>query len=236
MQRGPARSPHIVVLFGCVLALGACAAEAGDAAPELGEGPGDEETNEETTGEPAAELTLARGISIDEVEINQGTRIPIGFGGDWVDGSGRLGYLIASRDSLLRIHYSVDEGWEPREIEARLTLGFPDGTSKVLSTRMLIEHSSLPKGLDGTLWFGLVAEAGETVAGTTYQIELWETTAGAGAQLDEGLHTNPASGPQLIGFEALPMQIKVVLVPIEYNGKVPDLSEAVQQQVASSGR
>jgi hypothetical protein len=234
MHRGPARSPHAIVLIGCALALGACATE-GDAG--LG---GDEEQaatdpgTDDATDEPEAELTTARGISIDEVEINQGTRIPIGNGGDWVDGAERLGYLIASRDSLLRVHYSVDENWEPREIEARLTLGFPDGTTQSFSQTKLVEESSQPYSLDGTFWFGLVGEQGLTVAGTTYQIELWETEVGAGATLEEGLHTNPADGPELIGFEAVPMQIKTVLVPIEYNGKVPDLSEEVQAQVVNN--
>ncbi len=215
-------------MFGCVLALGACSVESGDAATDVG----DEQT-ETTTDEPA-ELTLARGISIDEIELNQGTRVPIGFGGDWVDGPDRLGFLISSRDSLLRVHFSVEDGWIPREIEARLTLGYPDGTSETLSQVRMVEESSQPHSLDGTFWFGIAAELGQTVAGTTYQLELWETTPGAGAELEEGLPVNPAEGPKLIGFESVPMQIKVLLVPIEYNGKVPDLSEAVQQQIVNN--
>src|SRR5690606_23235237 len=114
---------------------------------------GDEQSSTDGTPE---EPTLARGISINEVEINQGTRVPIGVGADWVDGGDRLGYLIASRDSLLRIHYSVDEDWVPREIEARLTLGFPDGTSATLSRFKTIEQNSSPYSLDGTFWYGLV--------------------------------------------------------------------------------
>lgn len=237
MHRGLARSPQVVVLIGCVLALGACAtdgeADGGEEEALTGqEGQEGEEGDDNSEGSEA--LTAARGISIDEVEINQGTRIPIGFGGDWVDGSERLGYLIASRDSLLRVHYSVDENWEPRNIEARLTLGFPDGTSKIFTQEKLVEASSQPYSLDGTFWFGIVAEEGNTVAGTTYQVELWETEAGAGAALEEGLHTNPAEGPELIGFETVPMQIKVVLVPIEYNGKLPNLTAEIEQQVVNN--
>lgn len=227
MRHTLTRSPHIV-LIGCALAVGACAVD--------GEVTEDESAGEQATetGAMEVELTRARGISIDEVEINQGTRIPIGFGGDWVDGSQRLGYLIASRDSLMRIHYSVDEDWVPREIEARLTLGSPDGTTQTLSQVKMVEGSSQPYSIDGTFWFGLVADVGQTVAGTSYQIELWETEPGAGGSLEEGLHTNPADGRQLIGFESVPMQIKVVLVPIEYNGKVPNLSEEVQAQVVNN--
>jgi hypothetical protein len=232
MPPGSARAPHVVALFGCVLALGACAvddSEATDGGDEqLSNGDGD------TTGEPELAPTLARGISIVEVELNQGTRIPIGEGGDWVDGADRLGYLIASRDSLLRIHYTVDEGWAPRPIEARLTLGYPDGTTQTLSSIRQVEANSQPYSLNGTFYFGLVADAGQTVAGTTYQIELWETEGGAGEGLAEGANVNPAEGARLIGFESVPMQIKVVLVPIDYNNRIPDLSESVQATVVNN--
>jgi hypothetical protein len=217
------------VLFGA-LAIAACAADSGAAALDED----DQNSGGDTSDESSGEVTLARGISIDEVEINQGTRIPIGYGGDWLDGAERLGYLISSRDSLMRIHYSVDEDWEPRDIEARLTLGFPDGTTQTFTQPKWVEQSSQPYSLDGTFWFGLVADEGQTVAGTTYQLELWETAPGAGAQFEEGLHTNPADSPQLIGFESIQMQIKTLLVPIEYNGTIPDLTEEIQQQVVNN--
>jgi hypothetical protein len=218
------------MLFGA-LCVGACAVES-DGASAID----DEQTGGavDASDDPSAELTPARGISIDEIEVNQGTRIPIGYGGDWLDGTERLGYLIASRDSLMRIHYSVDENWEPREIEARLTLGFPDGTSKSLTHLKMVEESSQPYSLEGTFWFGLVADEGQTVAGTTYQVELWETVPGAGADLEEGLNINPADAPQLIGFESITMQIKTLLVPIEYNGVVPNLTDEIQQQVVNN--
>jgi hypothetical protein len=210
--------------------LGACAVEAGDAAP------GGADTNEAgqsegETGQPEAELTPARGISILEVEINQGTRIPVGVGGDWVGPEDRLGYLIASRDSLMRVHYTVEEGWVPREIEARLTLNFPDGTSTELSDTRLVEYDSSPKNFNGPFRFGLVADAGQTIAGTEYHLELWEAGAGAGADMPEGEWQNPAVGSRLIGFEAVPMQIKSLLVPITYQGGTANLDEETTNTV-----
>ena len=97
---GPALAGLLVISW----APAACSVEAesgalgDDGAAELEEGP------------VAFEPVPARGISIEEVEINQGTRIPIGDGAEWIDGPERNGFLIASRDSLLRIHYSVGEG------------------------------------------------------------------------------------------------------------------------------
>ena len=191
---------------------------------------GDDAPNFETGGE----TTLARGISIEEIELNQGTRIPIGSAGDWIDGPDRLGFVIASRDSLLRVHYSVVADWEPRDIEARLTLVAPDKTTTVATQVATVEHSSQPEALDGTFWFELRNELGQTEAGTEYRVELWETVPGAGGQFAEGVAVNPSEGPEPIGFEAVAMQIKVVLVPIEYEGTLPDLSDAVQRQLVDN--
>lgn len=167
----------------------------------------------------------ARGISIVEVELNQGTRIPIGVGGEWVDEAARLGPLVGSRDSVMRVHFRVDDGWVPREIEARLTLELPDGTSRSLVDRQMVEGDSNPGDVAGPFYFELATELGETVAGTRYLVELWETQPG-GEHLNAGTWANPTAGPQPIGFEAGPMQIKLVLVPITYQDTTVNLDEA----------
>lgn len=212
------------VLFGA-LGVSACIVEI-DQTPLTGGSTGSESGEAGTDdGPPESEPAPARGISILEVEINQGTRVPIGFGGDWVDGPDRLGYLIASRDTLMRIHYEVDEGWVPREIEARLWLDFPDGTQKYFVDRRMVEHSSSAKNFNGPFRFGLIADDGQTVAGTTYRIELWDPQPELAGEAAEGVWANPAGGSQLIGFEAIPMQIRTLLVPITYNGTTAGLDE-----------
>ena len=215
--------PIAVALFGAFIVAGCSDSTPGD--QENGGTQGEEDGN-------PAELTPARGISIAEVEINQGTRVPIGIeDGQWVGGADRLGFLIASRDSLMRIHYTVDEDWVPREIDARLTLRFPDGSEVTLTDRRMVEHDSIAKNFNGPFWFGLAASDGYTVAGTEYQIELWEVTPGAGDAYEEGANVNPAEGSRLIGFELVPMEIKSLLVPITYNGTTANLDEATTETV-----
>jgi hypothetical protein len=211
----------VTCLCGCVLvAITGCGSQADSAGLEL-TGDGSQDTQEFGP-------TPARGISIVEVEINQGTRVAIGVGGDGIDESERSGYLIASRDSLLRVHYAVEPGWVPREIEARLTLAFPDGTSKSFTDLRMIEGDSSRDDFYGPFYFGLVADTGETVAGTSYAVELWETEPG-GEELPERDWANPAAGPQPIGFEPVPMQIKTVLVPITYQDVTANLDDATAQ-------
>jgi hypothetical protein len=174
--------------------------------------------------------TPARGISILEVEMNQGTRIPIGVGGEWIAEVDRLSGLIASRDSLLRIHYTVDASWVPREIEARLTLDFPDGSSESFTDVRMVEGDSSREDIDSAFYFELIADEGQTVAGTRYSIELWERSPG-GESLPDGDWANPAAGAAPLGFQPQPMQIKTVLVPITYQDTTVTLDEAVTQQL-----
>ncbi|PRP97425.1 hypothetical protein ENSA5_34170 [Enhygromyxa salina] len=229
------RASHLAVaLVGVVGAISACgvgqtgAFEAEEALNTDAGGSADD-------GDPLSDATPARGISIVEVEINQGTRIPIGFGGEWVDGPERTGFLIASRDSLMRIHYAVDEGWAPREIEARLTLEFPDGSTKSFTDTRFVEHDSNRKNLTaGPFFFGLIADDGQTIAGTRYHVELWETVGGLGEGFEEGDWANPAAGSELIGFESVPMQIKTLLVPITYGGVTAGVDDATLETVVNN--
>jgi hypothetical protein len=194
---------------------------------------GEDATGDDPQDTHAFEPTPARGISILEIEINQGTRVAIGVGGDWIAESQRSGHLIGSRDSLMRIHYAVEPGWVPREIEARLTLELPDGSSKSFSDLRLIEGDSARENFYGPFYFGLVAELGETLAQTRYVVELWETEPG-GEALSEREWANPAAGSQPIGFESAPMQIKMVLVPIVYQDTPANLDDATTQILIES--
>ncbi|MFV8755950.1 hypothetical protein ACNOYE_35815 [Nannocystaceae bacterium ST9] len=171
------------------------------------------ESTDETDTEPKQQQP-ARGISITEIEINQGTRVAIGEGGEWLAEDERSLGLIASRDALLRVHYTVEPGWVARDIEARLQLEFLDGTSQTISMVATVEGDSRPDPLDGGFWFKL--GAAQTLAETAYRVELWETQDELGLDLPERDWANPAAGPMPIGFEAIPLEIKVVFVPIHY--------------------
>ena len=38
--------------------------------------------------------------------------------GDWVDGTGRNAAMTRDRDTLIRVHHTLAEGWTPRLLEA----------------------------------------------------------------------------------------------------------------------
>lgn len=184
------------------------------------DGASDQNEATETGGEPA----LARGITITEIEANQGVRVPVTEGGQWIDLDARARPLLASRDAMLRVHFRVDPEWTARDVEARLTLELEDGATVERAQILTVGGDSDPSELDGAFWFELAADAGEADPGVRFRVELWDLS-GDGASLDEGTPFSPVDAAAPVGFEAVDMRIKVVIVPIEYEGHAPEISD-----------
>ena len=202
-----------------------------DSEGEAGDGDGDAEESGDGDGDgdPApSEDRPARGISITQVEANQGTAVFIGQDGEWVPGEARLGPLVRDRNTLIRLHYTIDPAWTPREIEARLLLEFEDGTSKTLTHRRMVDADSQANSLNGSFYFGLVADAGEVTPGMSFKVELHEVADGQGEGLPEGVWQTPPA-PELLGIQPEPMELKIVFVPFHHKygdiDRVADTSE-----------
>ncbi|MFO7566012.1 MAG: hypothetical protein R6X02_25435, partial [Enhygromyxa sp.] len=216
------------------LSLGACAEEG--SFEELGgdpEAPGSGSESEET-GPQSKQVNWvpARGISILEVEANQGTRVAVtSESGQWLGPTQRNMKLVSNRDTLLRVHWTVADGWQPHEVKARMTLDPGTGEDPIVQEQiLLVKGDSTRTALDRTFYFGLAADQGQTVPGARVKVELFEADVEQNTSLGEAVHTSPASGLELIGFESDPMQMKIVLVPIHYTGngqdRMADLSDA----------
>ena len=225
------RHPLLLSTLVLPLALFACSDDStgpADAADEVGDGTDSTDSTDESQ---PANWVPALGIAILEVEANQGTRIPIGkANGEWVDGSGRNTFLSSERDTLIRVHFTVDPGWNPHEVRARLTINHSSFAEPIVREQdLLVEGDSTPTSLQRTFYFGLIQTEGETVAGATYRVELFERDTEQDTTLPQLANVTPASGPAAIGFESYPMQMKIVLVPIHYTGDgkdmYPDLGE-----------
>ncbi|MEZ4429209.1 MAG: hypothetical protein R3A51_16170 [Nannocystaceae bacterium] len=173
----------------------------------------------------APTMVPAHGISILQVEANQGVRLDIAEGPDWVDGSGRTSYLVSDRDTMLRVHFELADGWVPHDVEARLHLTLPNDEVIEKTQTLLVESDSHPGSLDRTFYFGLIGEKGETEPGTKFQIELYEEEAVSVG--DEQVWASPADGPNLIGFEGDTMELKIVFVPLHYTANGQDITAEV---------
>jgi hypothetical protein len=181
-------------------------------------GDGDTSTGGET-GEPF-EAVPARGLTITGVTANHGINVSFANGDQWVDGFGREGRLATGRDTLIRVYYTLDPNWVEHEVQLRGELHVGGEVINLASNPKIITVDSSDQYLDGTLWLALIADQGHTAVDAKIQVSLWDVGPG-GEGLEEHITVSPASGPELIGFEDIPMEMNVVWVPFSYNGKVP---------------
>jgi hypothetical protein len=156
----------------------------------------------------------ASGVTIDWVEATQALAIPIAEQGAWVDGGSRVAAIVAGRDTLIRAYWSYGADWVPRQIEARLHLVTATGETSTLVDVAELDIAANPRYLDRSWYFGIPAELAQP--GLRFQVELYEVTP----ELAPGTPPaepprSPTSGLELIGFQADPMKMRVVFVPVQ---------------------
>lgn len=198
----------VTLLAGASFAAG-CVTELADA---------DSETSDTTTetGEQWEPIPARGNIALTEVVVNQAVDVPIAVDGVWVGPEDRNTYVVSNRDTLLRGFWEIPEDWQPREITAVLEIDYPDGTSDTFSDTKLIDAPSFPGNLDRGFVFPLLAA--QFPPGVAYHMSLWE--AGPGAEdLPESTTVieSPIGGPQLVGAQPEPLELKVVMIPVVYD-------------------
>jgi hypothetical protein len=134
---------------------------------------------------------------------------------------------------LVRVFWTVPDDWVPREIEARMTFSFPDGTTDTQIDRKLVDADSFAGSLDDTFVFGLMEAQAQP--GTGYAVELYEVDPAFADPTVIVPPRLPLEGEQIqVGIEPSWQVLKVVLVPFEYDDgescvTTPDTSEATMQ-------
>ncbi len=159
---------------------------------------------EGTTGDTSlsAEGAWASGISVDAIEVNQGVGVLVLEGGTAIGAARRTAPLIAGREAVVRVLWSLEEGFEPRRIEATLRVAY-GVTEDVLTETLRIRGPADRDLLDGTVNFPLPAEA--VAPDTTVTVELREIEEGIGTS------TRNASPGVALEAEADPRELEVVV-------------------------
>lgn len=193
--------------------LGTDGSEVGSDAGESGES-GESSDGDAGTeaGEPEPGI-YADGIAVDRVEINQAVGIDLAMGGQAIAEGSRVAPVIAGRPGLVRASWSIDAGFEPRMIQARLILTADEGTTSYVLERY-VGAAPGPNdwgSFDGVFTWELDADA--ITGSTAITVELLEDDGSrAGADASEGARFPAAGGLDLAAMDG-PMTVKVMIVP-----------------------
>lgn len=188
--------------------------------------PGEVEAGTAELGGPA------RGISITDVEVNQGAGVVVATAEDgWLDLEARNARLIHGRDSLVRFQVVLDDpaGWIPRSLTGVLRIEVPGQPTVVRTRDFVVEQDSDPRDLDEQFYFPLYAD--EALPGTKIHVELRETDASVDVSaLGQGRTQVPANGEAAtVGFGDVDLEMDIVIVPVHYTyfdpPRVPDITD-----------
>jgi hypothetical protein len=155
------------------------------------------------------------GIELSAVTVDQGVAVTIFDDGALIPIGDRDTELVAGRPMLLRGFWTVPDDWEPRAIEGRLVLHYPDGEDQVAVRELDIEDDSVPEWFDGTFSFYVPAEL--VRAKTSFDLTLYEVTPPPGDALPPAVVPRlPADGTTELDPDPTPREMEVVIVPIDH--------------------
>lgn len=187
---------------------------------DSGDGESSTESGERSDDPDAGQL--AAGIELTGVLINQGASIPLAVDGVEIAVDERNAPLVALRPALVRAVHDVPDDWRAQTIEARLTLEHADGRVEILRSERKIEaDADLTRRSSMFEWR---LEADQLTTGLRYSLGLF-SSGSEGIEVGSGGPRIPISGRAEVGVPADPMVIEIVIVPVAYDGAVPNFSD-----------
>jgi hypothetical protein len=175
---------------------------------------------EDTTPPPPKEpeLVEVKGLSISEIAIYQGVKVPLEKDGTKLEDATKA-HVVAGREGLLRVYVAPTAGWSAREVIAELTLHAEGKEDKVFKATKTVSAASDDATLTSTINIEIPTGAIEMGAG--YRVRLLEKPGQSGT-VDKAKY--PADGFDALDIWDTGDSFKVVLVPVKSNGRVPDIT------------
>lgn len=135
----------------------------------------------------------AKGIRLTDILINQGVQSELVIDGEFVAAEQRTAVVIGGRGGVIQAFWELDADFEPRDIEARLSIYHPDGEIAVHRATRTI---SGPPGGQGALdsAFSWILSGDDLPGDAQFSVGLFEAS-GDHAGVNRG-HRFPTEGAQ----------------------------------------
>ncbi len=168
-----------------------------------------------TSGTPADDPEFALDIRFERLTVNQATQVEVVVGGVEVAPDDYNTRVISGRRTLVRGFWTLHANFEPREIMGRLTIDYPDGTQLEQDFVQFVDgESSDGAGASSFQW---LLEPEQVVPGMRYRARLFEMPGSeAPGELSSPPPIVPLAGPGSLEIYDVPLQLRVVLVPVQH--------------------
>jgi len=161
----------------------------------------------------------AVGITLKQIAVYQTVKVGVMDAGTEIAPEKRTTDVVTGRQTLFRLSVAVDDGFAARALSGRVTIN-NGSTVTEYSAKQTVSKNSVDT--DTTSTFQVFVPAEQITADTHYSAELVE--CGAAAAGAAGSIRFPATGDIALGARHTG-GVKVSLVPLLANGKVPDTSD-----------
>ncbi len=180
---------------------------------------------------PPSRDALAANITLREVALYQGVKVPLATGGAEV--AQRKAPVVLGRPALVRAFVDPGAGFVARTLVARLELVNGTEPPIVIESQLAVSAASSDAALKSTFNFDVPATA--LRADTTYSVGVHELEVCGGAAASGATGRFPATGKANLAARASGGTFRVTLVPVRYNadlsGRVPATDAATVEKL-----
>ena len=162
--------------------------------------------------------SAALGITLKKIDVYQTVKVPVMDAGAEITTDKRTTDVVTGKPTMFRISVAVDSGFSARQISARLTVDNGTATAQYFA-KQAVSKDSVETETAST--FQVLVPAEQITADTHYSAELVECATGSG---QAGSARFPKTGDIPLAARHIG-GLKVTIIPLQANNKVPDTSE-----------
>ncbi len=160
------------------------------------------------------------GVTLSQIAVYQTVKVAVMDAGSEIPVTMRPTDVVSGRQTMFRLSATVDSGFTPRELSARITVN--NGTSATqFFAKQTLSKSSVDT--DATSTFQVYVPPEQVTPDTRYSAELVQCGASVGAG-SAGVTRFPASADIELGARHTG-GVKVEIIPLLANGNLPDTSD-----------
>jgi len=161
----------------------------------------------------------ALGVTLKHIDVYQSVKVPVMDAGAEITVDKRTTDIVTGRATMFRLSVSVDAGFSARQLSGRITIDNGTTVSQYFAKQTISKTSVETEPMST---FQIVVPAEQITPDSRYSAQLVECTAGTG---QAGSARFPKSGDiELSARHTGGLKIKII--PLQANNKVPDTSEA----------